>query len=195
LTRHAHLPTVARTTLLLPALLLFCCAMTATAQRGPGGGGPPGGGGFGGPPPGGGMGGNLGAPRNSFDRDPSPLNHAPPPRTGLQLGPPGRWWDDHKLVQRLGLRSDQQHRMDDIFNANKGTLLNLFSNLQREEQRLSSLPPGDLQDEGKVFAAIDRVATARAELEKENAHILMQIRQQMDPQQLSALDSEIAANR
>jgi hypothetical protein len=50
----------------------------------------------------------------------------------------------------------------------------------------------DLQDQGKVFAQIDRVAGARAELEKENAYILMQIRQQLDADQVSKLDAEIA---
>jgi len=98
-------------------------------------------------------------------------------------------------MKTLSLRSDQQHKMDDIVNGNKGTLQNLFSNLQREEARLTSMSPQDLQDEGKVFAAIDRVATARADLEKESAHILMQIRQQLDPSQLSKLDSEIAGMR
>jgi hypothetical protein len=125
-------------------------------------------------------------------RGPSPVNTPPVLRSGPQLGLPGRWWDDRKTVKKLGLRSDQQHRMDDIFNANKTTLLNLFSNLQREEARLSSMPAQDLQDETKLFAAIDRVSAARADLEKESAHILLQVRQQLDATQLSALDREIA---
>ena len=65
---------------------------------------------------------------------------------------------------------------DDIFNANKGQLLNLYANWQREEARLVSLTPAELQDESKIFASIDRVTQARAEVEKENAHILLQIR-------------------
>jgi hypothetical protein len=36
------------------------------------------------------------------------------------------------------------------------------------------------------------VAGARAELEKENAYILMQIRQQLDADQVTKLDAEIA---
>jgi Spy/CpxP family protein refolding chaperone len=113
--------------------------------------------------------------------------------SGLQLGLGGRWWDDHKTVRKLNLRPDQQHRMDDIFETNKPTLLTLFSNLQREETHLASLPPTDLQDESKVFAAIDRVSHARSDLEKENAHMLLQIRQQLDPNQLQTLDREIAS--
>jgi Spy/CpxP family protein refolding chaperone len=144
------------------------------------------------------MGGRMDAPppRNGMmDRGASPVNTPSPLRVGPQLGLPGRWWDDKKTVKHLNLRTDQQRRMDDIFNSNKGTLVGLLSNLQREQTRLSSLSPQELQDETKVFAAIDRVEVARAELEKENARILMQIRQQLDPTQLSALDQDIASFR
>lgn len=185
-------------TLLVAAAALFCVS-AAKAQYG---GGPPGGGGGlpgsgstsggimgGGPPMGNSLMGNMG-------RVPAPnIMTSRPVRNGLKLGLTGRWWDDGKTVKKIGLRSDQQRRMDDIFEVNKPTLLTLYNNLQREEARLISLPPGDLQDESKVFAAIDRVSAARTELEKENAHILLQIRQQMEPQQLAVLDKEIADAR
>ncbi len=116
------------------------------------------------------------------------------PRMGLQLGLGGRWWDDHGTARKLKLNPDQQHHMDDIFEANKPTLINLYTNLQREELNLAGLSRTDLQDETKVFAAIDRVSHARSDLEKENAHILLQIRQQLDPQQLDTLDQQIASS-
>jgi len=150
---------------------------------------------MGGGPPGGGMMGNE-PHMGEMGRMPPPnMVTSRPMRSGPQLGLAGRWWDDRQTVKKIGLRSDQQRRMDDIFEANKPTLQALYNNLQREEERLISLPPGDLQDESKVFAAIDRVAAARTELEKANAHILMQIRQQMEPQQLAVLDKEIADAR
>ncbi len=153
--------------------------------------------GRGGPPPGGPGGGMMGGGiRMGFagDRGPSPAFERPTTHAGPQLGLPGRWWDDGKTARKVGLRSDQQRRMDDIFEANKGNLLSLLGNLQREETRLVSLTPNELQDEAKVFAAIDRVAQARADLEKANAHTLMLIRQQMDPTQLAALDHQIAGH-
>jgi Spy/CpxP family protein refolding chaperone len=116
------------------------------------------------------------------------------PRMGLQLGLGGRWWDDHGTARKLSLNNDQQHRMDTIFEANKPALLNLYTNLQHEELNLVNLSHADLQDETKVFAAIDRVSHARSDLEKENAHILLQIRQQLDPQQVEALDHQIATS-
>jgi hypothetical protein len=176
---------------ILLACILLLAATGARAQgRGPGGGGPGGGGGMMGGSPAGGSGGRMG-----FDRGPSPNTERAPSRSGLQLGLPGRWWDDGKTAKKLGLRSDQQRRMDDIFESNKTNLANLLGNLQREETHLTSLSPSELQNEAKVFAAIDHVAQARADLEKASAHTLLLIRQQMDSSQIATLDKQIASNR
>jgi Spy/CpxP family protein refolding chaperone len=135
------------------------------------------------------MGGMMGEapPRNDSPNDGRSHN-------GHQLGLPGRWWDDKHFAHNINIRPDQQHKMDDIFEANKSQLLTAYSNLQREEQNLSAMKSQDLKDESKVFASIDRVAQARADLEKESAHISMQIRQQLDADQVTRLDKEIASN-
>jgi Spy/CpxP family protein refolding chaperone len=113
-------------------------------------------------------------------------------RMGLQLGLSGRWWDDHGTARKLHLNSDQQARMDGIFEANRPALTSAYTNLQHEELNLAGLSHADLQDESKVFAAIDRVSHARSDLEKQYAHTLLQLRQQLDPQQLDALEHQIA---
>jgi Spy/CpxP family protein refolding chaperone len=162
--------------------LLLCAAVRAQAQHH--GGGP--GGGFGG------MGGDMDRSHDGM-RDRGDDRIASQTRSGPLLAPPGRWWDDNKTIKKLSLRPDQKQRMDDIFSANEGLLLNSFANLQREESRLGSMSPQDLQDETRVFAAIDRVAQARADLAKEMAHYQLQLRQQLSPAQLSQLDHEIAS--
>jgi Spy/CpxP family protein refolding chaperone len=163
---------------------LLLGSVIAHAQgRGGGPGGPGGPGGMGGPM----MGGNRGGDRGSMSTTTTPHIHTAP-----QLSLPGRWWDDKKTVKLLNLRTNQQSRMDDIFEANKGNLKSLYDNLKQEEQRFGSMSHEDLQDETKVFAEIDRVAQARADLEKANFHILLQIRKEMDPSQVATLDREIA---
>lgn len=179
--------TVAPSDRRLALLSLACailCAPRLLAQAGPGA--------HGSAEPRGGM---MARPRigHSFAAAPPP----PPVRTvhlGLQLGLGGRWWDDGKVGKKLTLRDDQRRRMDDIFEANRPTLQALYTNLQKEQLKLASMPPGDLQDETRVFAAIDRVAQARTDLEKAEAHILVQIRQQLDPGQIEQLDHEIAGS-
>ena len=117
------------------------------------------------------------------------------PRNAPTLGPPCRWWDNKKLAKTVSLRPDQQKKMDDIFEAGKGNLIQLYSNLQREEVHLGAMSSADLSDESKIFAAIDRVAQARADVAKAEAHILFQVRKEMDAAQLAALDHEIASLR
>ncbi len=156
---------------------------------GPGGGGRQGGGGM----EGGGMGGGLargpfGGARETYGSVPPGARPREDNGGGVQLGPPGRWWDNSRFAQTLGLESRQQRRMDDIFGENKGTLVQLYKNLQREQMQLSKVVRGRELDEAAIFQQIDRVTQARGELEKANAHMLLQIRKEMTPEQAARLD-------
>jgi Spy/CpxP family protein refolding chaperone len=112
-----------------------------------------------------------------------------------QLGLPGRWWDERRNVKTFTLRPDQKQHMDEIFKASKQSLATALKNLQREESTLSTMSAKDRQDETKLFDAISRVESARVELAKQATHVQMQIRQQLDPEQLTRLDAEIASQR
>jgi Spy/CpxP family protein refolding chaperone len=107
---------------------------------------------------------------------------------GLQLGPPGRWWDDKHFAKDLHLQSDQQKKMDAIFVQNRPSLLGTYDALQQEEQRMEALTHAKVLDENALFAQIDRVAQARAALEKANTHLLLQIRAEMTPDQIDRLE-------
>ncbi len=109
-------------------------------------------------------------------------------RGALQLGPPGRWWDDKTVAKTLGLSKDQQKRMDTVFNANKGPILDSYKALQKEESNLQKLTREKKPDEAKIFAGIDSVAQAQAALEKAKAHMLLMVRQEMDEGQNARLE-------
>jgi Spy/CpxP family protein refolding chaperone len=106
----------------------------------------------------------------------------------LQLGPPGRWWDDKHFAKNLRLRSDQQKRMDGLFDENKTNLVNRFQTLQQEESKMEALSHADALDENALFAQIDRVAQARADLEKANTHLMLQVRKELDADQIARLN-------
>jgi len=99
---------------------------------------------------------------------------------------------DPEMAQKLGLTTDQQKRMDDIFQQNRLKLIDLNASVQREEATLDPLLSADSPDEAKVLAQIDRVAQARAELEKGNARMLLGIRRVLTPDQWQKLRSEAA---
>lgn len=184
--------------ILLYACLLCTAAGLSAQGRGPGGGGPggPGGGGAGGGQPGGGP--SFGQPRSTFPTTNSNGRGGPPSpgsggtnstmRGGLQLGPPGRWWDDKGFAKTLGLSKEQQKKMDAVFNTSKGSILESYKALQKEESRLEKMTKESRPDEAKIFAGIDAVAQARAALEKSNAHMLLLVRQEMDADQISRMD-------
>ncbi|WP_213804437.1 periplasmic heavy metal sensor [Granulicella sp. dw_53] len=182
----------------LPAMLLCSCltltGVAALAQgRGPGGGGGMG------HPMGGGP--SLGQPHLGFPGEPSQNGRGGLPgpnsgangtnstmRGGLQLGPPGRWWDNKSFAKSLGLRKDQQKKMDAVFNMSKGSILESYKALQKEESRLETLTKQPKPDEARIFAGIEAVAQARASLEKANAHMLLQVRQEMDADQIARME-------
>jgi hypothetical protein len=109
-------------------------------------------------------------------------------RGGLQMGPPGRWWDDGHFAKTLGLNGDQQKRMDSVFGQNRDALLSRLENLKKAEQRLETLTHSSHPTESALFTEIDRVAQARADLEKANTHMLLQIRDEMTSDQINKLE-------
>jgi len=110
-------------------------------------------------------------------------------QSGLQLGPPERWWDEKKFRKMLDLSSDQQRQLDAIFNANKSSILERYQAVVEEQQRMDLLCKRMPLDEASVFSEIDRLAAARAELEKANAHLLLTLRQGLDAKQIERLKS------
>jgi periplasmic protein CpxP/Spy len=91
----------------------------------------------------------------------------------LQGGLSGRWWAMPRVIQRLGL----------IFQQSRLKLIDLTAALDKEEAVLEPLVEADQPDAPKIRAQIDRIAQARAELEKANAYMLLGIRLILTPQQ------------
>jgi Spy/CpxP family protein refolding chaperone len=174
---------------ILAALVCISVGLALPSLAQSRGGGPPPGGGIGG---GGGMGGRpMGGPQFPGDGQPPQRPQPGDNRVGLQLGPPGqRWWDDRSYAKNLKLRPDQQTRMDAIFEQNRSTLVNRFEGLQQAENQMEELSSARVPDEAAIFAQIDRIAQARAELEKANTHMLLQIRKEMDPDQIKRLEKQ-----
>ena len=65
---------------------------------------------------------------------------------------------------------------------------NLNAALEKEEIMMEPRVSADQVDEAKVAAEIDRIAQARAELEKANGRMLLGIRKQLTPEQWNKLN-------
>jgi Spy/CpxP family protein refolding chaperone len=111
-------------------------------------------------------------------------------RGGLQIGPPGRWWDDKHFVKQLHLSDDQQRHMDAIFEQNRGMLVKRYEALQQEEQRMETLTHAKTLDESALFAQIDRIEQARADLGKATTHYLVQLHNELNQDQIAKLEDQ-----
>jgi Spy/CpxP family protein refolding chaperone len=102
----------------------------------------------------------------------------------------GRWWSDPHVAQDLGLSADQQRRMDDLFQAHRLKLIDLSASLQKEEAIMEPLLESDRPEESKILVQIDRIAQARAELEKANARLLLGLRGVLTQEQWKKLETD-----
>jgi Spy/CpxP family protein refolding chaperone len=104
----------------------------------------------------------------------------------LQVAP-GVWWNDENMIARLGLTADQRRKMDDILQQFRLQLIDLNAALDKEELVLQPLVAAATLDQAKILAQIDRVAAARAELEKANARLLLGLQQTLTAEQRAKL--------
>jgi len=130
--------------------------------------------------------GNLHNPHRA-DRDTRNASGAPQ-HNALQFGPVGRWWDDHSVVQQIGLSRDQQRRMDSIFDANKPAILASYKVFLKAQSTLTAVNKDTKADKNTVFAAIDAVNNARSDLQKATSAMLLQIRGEMTEDQIAKLE-------
>ena len=95
----------------------------------------------------------------------------------------GRWWTHPRVVEYLKLTEEQQKAMDAILMEHREKLIDLRASLQKADLKLEELV-GDAQpNEAAIVAQIDKVAQARAELEKANARFLLAEWSKLTPEQ------------
>jgi protein CpxP len=115
--------------------------------------------------------------------------HRPPMERAFRMGPRGRWWNNPEVAQKLGLSTDQQKKMDDIFQQSRLKLIDQHAAVEKEETILEPLLSAEQPDETRVLAQIDKVAQARAELEKANARMLLGLRSVLTTAQWKTLQT------
>jgi periplasmic protein CpxP/Spy len=154
------------------AAALAAGGMLAAGQAGPGGGPGPG----------------PGGPGAGFGEHRPPMERMLGPR-----GAHGRWWNDPQVIEKLSLTDDQRKAMDDILQQHREGLIDMRANVEKAEVALEPLMSADQPNESAILSQIDRVAQARAELEKANARFLLALRAKLTPdqwKQLQAVRSE-----
>jgi len=105
----------------------------------------------------------------------------------------GRWWNKQRMIDQLKLTDDQRKAMDQIFYDHRAKLIDLQATLKKAELAMQPLMAADQPDAKAMSAQIDKVVAARGELERANAHFLLDIRMKLTPDQWKQV-KQIRAN-
>jgi Spy/CpxP family protein refolding chaperone len=107
------------------------------------------------------------------------MAQGPPQTQVVRPGPDGmplQWWKQPQVIDRLNLTPEQRKKIDDVFQQSRVKLIDTTAAVDREEAIMEQLMTAAPPDAAKVRPQIDRVAQARAELEKVNATMLLGMR-------------------
>lgn len=122
--------------------------------------------------------------------------HMPPMERAMgPMGNRGRWWNDPAVVDKLKLTDQQRKDMDAIMQDHREKLIDLRANVEKAEVAMQPMIQADQPNESAILAQIDKIAQARAELEKGNARFLLALRAKLTPDQWKALQDLRAARR
>jgi Spy/CpxP family protein refolding chaperone len=122
--------------------------------------------------------------------------HRPPVEQALgSQGKSGHWWNEPAMVEKLKLTDAQRKSMDDVLLQHREKLVDLRGTLEKAELELEPMMSEEQPNEARILAQIDKVAQARAELEKANARFLLAIRGKLTPEQWKTLQAERANHR
>jgi Spy/CpxP family protein refolding chaperone len=105
------------------------------------------------------------------------------------MGRAGHWWNQSQLVEKLKLTEEQRKSMDQIFHDHRLKLIDLRGAVEKAELELQPLMQEDQPNEAKAMAQIDKLAQARAELEKANARFLFALRAKLTVEQWKTLQT------
>lgn len=130
------------------------------------------------------------APGGGMEPGPGFGEHRPPMERAFGMeGGHGRWWNNPKVVERLKLTDAQRKEFDGILQEHREKLIDLRASLEKAELALDPLIRDDQPNEARILAQIDKVAQARAELEKANARFLLAIRAKLTPEQWKLIEA------
>ncbi len=105
-----------------------------------------------------------------------------------ELGlPPGQFWLNPDLVAAISLTPDQVHRLAETYLQGRLKLIQLDAALQTEEAKLEPMLAAPVIDNDLALAQTDRIAEARAALDKADAHMAFALRAILKADQLTRL--------
>ncbi len=101
--------------------------------------------------------------------------------------PPGKWWENPRLVRELGLTPEQQATIHDLVFEHAKRMIDLNAAVKRAELVLGDLADREPFDEDAVRRAWEEFQKARHALQRERFELLLSVRKVLTTEQWSKL--------
>jgi Spy/CpxP family protein refolding chaperone len=91
--------------------------------------------------------------------------------------PPGKWWEDQRVVSRIGLSEEQQNHIRGIVFKHARRMIDLKADVDKAGLDLAGTVDQQVFDPAPVRAAYARFQAARQKLENQRFEMLLEVRQ------------------
>ncbi len=102
--------------------------------------------------------------------------------------PPGRWWENPRVVERIHLSESQQTAIRGLVVEHARRMIDLNADVKRAELDLAELVDRDELAPDQVRQAFAALQKARQRLENERFELLLAVRQSLTREQWRELD-------
>lgn len=97
--------------------------------------------------------------------------------------PPGKWWENPALVERLGLSEEQQRSIRHVVFDHARRMIDLTADVKRSELTLGELVSEEDFDDARVREAFAQFQSARKALESQRFELLLAVRGELTQEQ------------
>lgn len=101
--------------------------------------------------------------------------------------PPGKWWEDERLVTHLQLTTQQQGRIKDLVYEHAQRMVDRNAQMEKTKLALENLVDQEPFDAAAVRRAFAAFQEARRQLETEHFEMLLAVREVLNHDQWEAL--------
>jgi Spy/CpxP family protein refolding chaperone len=112
--------------------------------------------------------------------------------------PPGKWWENPRLVEHIGLAEEQQDQIREVVFTYARRMIDLKADVEKAGLDLAESVDQEIFDPAPVRAAHAVFQTARHKLENERFEMLLEVRQILTYEQwrrIEELKQRIKQNR
>jgi len=104
-----------------------------------------------------------------------------------EMGGMGAWWKNSDTVQQVGLSDAQVKQIESTFLEHKLRLIDANAEVQKAETRFQEVMDSDNPADPQLNPLLDKLITARGNLEREYTGMLLSVRRVLTPDQWKKL--------